>query len=66
LLATGGNAAPAHDCSGSLSLDFNAFASTAPALQQPGATVYVQAWSRDPSAIPGTNLSSALHYVVLP
>jgi hypothetical protein len=66
LLNSGGGASPVNDCSGVLALDFNAFASNSPALSQPGTTVYVQAWSHDPAAPSTTNLSSALHFVVLP
>jgi hypothetical protein len=66
LLATGGSASPANDCSGALALDFNALASSSPALSTPGTTVYAQAWSHDPGAPSTTNLSSALHFVVLP
>jgi hypothetical protein len=66
LLATGGSALPANDCSGELSIDFNAFASGSPALSLPGTTVYTQAWSHDPGAASTTNLSNALHFVVLP
>jgi hypothetical protein len=71
LAGTGGNPG-AGDCSGAISLDMNAFASGAlggspsPALSVAGTRVWSQAWSRDPGSSSGTNLSSALTYVVLP
>jgi hypothetical protein len=66
LLDTGGSASPANDCSGVLSIGLDALASNSPALSQPGTTVFVQAWSHDPAASSTTNISSALHFVVLP
>jgi hypothetical protein len=70
--SSGGSALPASDCTGVVSLDLNAFAQAAsgghPALELlvPGTTVRCQVWSRDPSSSYGTNVSSALRYVVLP
>jgi hypothetical protein len=72
LASTGGNAGAASDCSGAVSLDMNAFASGAlggnPAAQLtlPGTRVWMQAWSRDSGSPSGTNLASALTFVVLP
>jgi hypothetical protein len=66
LLDSGGNPSPANDCSGALSIDLDALAGNSPALSQSGTAVFVQAWSHDPGAPSTTNLSSALHFVVLP
>jgi hypothetical protein len=67
LLATGGNPPP-NDCSGVLTLDLNAFATTAPVplLSEPGTVVDCQFWSRDPGfgAPNNVSLSDALEYVV--
>lgn len=65
----GGNALPADDCSGTFSLDMNAFASGLggghpdPALALAGVVVDCQWWSRDPTE---TCLSNALEYVIEP
>jgi len=54
-------------CAGTLDLDFNTHIATHfdPALE-PGATVDVQAWSRDPGAPSTTNLSGGLEFVLDP
>ncbi len=70
LLGTAGS--PNNVCSGALALDWNSFAAglaggaPAPELAQIGATIRVQAITRDPQATSGVNVSSALRYVVLP
>ena len=70
-LFSGGNPLGA-DCSGSLALDYGAFASGAlggtllPGLQLAGTQVRVQAWSRDPGSATNTMLSNALEFTVLP
>jgi hypothetical protein len=70
-LFSGGNPLGA-DCSGSLALDYGAFASGAlggtllPGLQLAGTQVRVQAWSRDPGSATNTLLSNALEFTVLP
>jgi uncharacterized delta-60 repeat protein len=72
LTTSGGNSAPPDDCSGVIAMDFNAFAHgvlggvPAPELLVPGTDVYCEVWSRDPGASFQTNLSSALHFTVLP
>jgi hypothetical protein len=64
-----GNAPPADDCSGVLSIDMNAFAagslggSPSPALSLAGTVVDCQWWSRDPTE---TCLSNGLEYVITP
>ncbi len=71
--STGGHAPP-NDCSGSLSLDMNAFAAgllggnPSPALSSVGQTVDTQFWSRDPGFAAPNNISltDALEYVVGP
>ncbi len=60
------------DCTGSLALDYGAFASGAlggtllPGLQLAGTRVRVQAWSRDAGSATNTLLSNALEFTVLP
>jgi len=65
--STGGNPPP-NDCSGQLSMDFNAWIQGGydPALIS-GATVNIQGWSRDP-AEPGskTSLSDGLEFTISP
>jgi hypothetical protein len=73
-VTSGGSPPPTADCSGVLALDMAAFASGAlggtplAALQQPGAVIDCQWWSRDPGFAPplNTSLSDALEYVVEP
>jgi hypothetical protein len=71
IVSTGGSSSTSN-CSGAVSIDMSAFASGAlggnpsPVLTVPGTRVWAQAWSRDPGSTSGTNLSSALSYVVLP
>jgi hypothetical protein len=67
---SGGSPIPANDCTGSFSIDFNAFIQSGidPALQVTGAVVDVQWWGRDPgfAAPNATTLSNALEFVVCP
>jgi YVTN family beta-propeller protein len=71
-VGSGGNAPPANDCSGTYSLDMNAFASgnlggsPLPALSIVGTVVDCQWWGRDPGfpAPNATTLTNALEYVV--
>ena len=71
--STGGNPLP-NDCSGSSSIDMNAFAlgmiggNPSPVLTQPGHTVRMQFVSRDPGFAPPDNLSltGGFEYVVGP
>lgn len=73
VMNSGGNPGSVNDCSGSYSLDFNAYAKgllgvAAPSeLTTVGQRVNVQAWGRDPQgALDTTFLSNALEYVVGP
>jgi uncharacterized delta-60 repeat protein len=65
---SGGNAAPANDCTGAFALDMNAYAASGvdPALATAGTSVYCQTWSRDPGASFNTSLSNGLAYDTLP
>jgi Tol biopolymer transport system component len=64
---TGGSPPPTLDCSGSFSEDFNAWiaAGQDPALVA-GAPVWLQGWTRDPTAPGGALLSDALAFFVGP
>jgi hypothetical protein len=74
--SAGGHAPPANDCSGTFSIDMNAFAagtwnppgSPHPALHVPGTQVNCQWWGRDQGfpAPNNTTLSDGLEYVVGP
>jgi Tol biopolymer transport system component len=71
-LQSGGNPPAADDCSGSYSLDMNAFAAGAlggnphAALGLVGQQVNAQVWGRDAASASGVFLSDALEYVVGP
>ncbi len=66
-ITSSGGASGATDCSGVLSVDFNARIQSGidPHLA-PGATVYCQYWYRDPQSAFATGLSDALRVVVCP
>jgi hypothetical protein len=65
--SSGGTLPPPFDCSGQLSIDFNAWiaAGSDPGLVA-GQEVFVQAWSRDPAHPSGSNLTDALALIVCP
>ncbi len=71
-LVSGGNPVGAPDCSGSLTLDYGAWASGAlggaslPGLQVAGTSVRMQAWSRDRGSATSALLSNALEFTLLP
>jgi plastocyanin len=64
--SSGGSAAGS-DCTGSYSIDFNAWIASGidPALMA-GTAVDGQYWSRDPQGSFGTNLTDAIHFVICP
>lgn len=54
-------------CDGSLSLDFNAWMSSHPAVAPPvGSAVYVQGWFEDPGSSVGSGLTDGLSFPVCP
>ncbi|MCY3002655.1 MAG: hypothetical protein NTV21_12705 [Planctomycetota bacterium] len=62
-----GGSASGSDCSGSYTLDFNAWlAAGSDSSLAAGADVYAQFWSRDPASPSTTSLSNALHFVIHP
>jgi hypothetical protein len=63
---SGGNPPP-NDCSGVISLDFNAWIQTGqdPSLIA-GSSVFGQCWSRDVTSPSGTNLSNAIRFTICP
>lgn len=67
LRSSGGNPAPARDCSGRWSLDFNTYMQSI-AAPPPGTTLNCQWYGRDPALAPPFNvqLSDALEFVLLP
>jgi Tol biopolymer transport system component len=65
--ATGGAPPPTVDCSGALALDFNAWiAGGQDGALVPGAAVYLQSWTRDPTSPTGALLSDALAFLIGP
>jgi hypothetical protein len=65
--SSAGAAPPASDCSGVLTLDFNArIQSGVDPLLAPGKQVFAQYWSRDPQDASTTNLTDALAFYVNP
>ena len=65
LQGSGGTAAPANDCSGSYSFDFNAWVqSGADPLAVAGQAIFAQYWSRDPATVSTTGLTDALAFVI--
>jgi hypothetical protein len=65
--STGGSLPPSVDCTGGLSIDFNAWlANGADPSLAAGMPVYVQAWLRDPAHPAGALLSDAVAFVVGP
>jgi Matrixin len=65
--SSGGTLPPTLDCTGQLSIDFNAWiaAGSDPGLVA-GQNVFVQAWSRDPAHPSGSNLTNAVGFMVCP
>jgi Tol biopolymer transport system component len=66
LRSTGGSPSGV-DCSGSLALDFNAWRSSGadPSLVV-GTEVWLQGWTREPTASTNTHMSPALHFALAP
>ena len=73
--SSGGNASPANDCSGSMTLDFNEYLHDSGASHSPpgpplppGTNVCAQWWGRDPgfSAPSNTSLSNAIRFDLAP
>lgn len=65
--ATGGAPPPTVDCSGALAFDFNAWiAGGQDSALIPGAAVYLQSWTRDPTSPSGALLSDALAFFIGP
>jgi Tol biopolymer transport system component len=65
--ATGGSLPPAADCSGTFAEDFNAWiVSGQDASLVAGAPVWLQGWTRDPSAAGGALYSDAVAFIVGP
>jgi hypothetical protein len=65
--SAGGSLPPALDCTGQISIDFNAWiASGADPALGVGKEVFLQAWSRDPAHASGSNLTDALALIVCP
>jgi hypothetical protein len=62
---TSGGSASGTDCSGVLSMNFNAWIKGDPMLTS-GNTVYTQWWYRDPAASFGNGLSNGLYFTILP
>lgn len=67
IVSSGGNAAPANDCTGSIAYDYNARIQSGidPNLSV-GQEVFVQAWARDPASASTTSLSNAIRFVIAP
>jgi hypothetical protein len=71
---SGGNPLPTNDCSGRLSMDWNAFShgllggNPAPGAASVGAEVHSQWWSRDQGFAPPNNhsLSNGLRFTIQP
>jgi hypothetical protein len=62
-----GGSPPPNNCSGTFSLDFNAYiASGANPSLAPRVSVYGQYWYRDPSAVAGTGLTNAIAFTINP
>jgi hypothetical protein len=67
LRSTGGNAAPADDCTGQLALDFNGWLWDQPLLSEfrlPGTQFQCQWWARDPNVASTTVFSNALEFTL--
>jgi Tol biopolymer transport system component len=67
LQSSGGNPAPANDCTGAFALDFNAYvASGADPALLPAQHVWAQYWSRDSASPSSTNLTDAIEFALGP